>query len=460
MDKVRNIYEWCSSSRGSGLYYAACICLLIVAVALRFYELPEHSLWLDEAVAANNARGTFSETIANTRSRNSSPILYPLVLYMIQKVESSPFTVRVVPAAASVLTVAFFLFLLPRVGVSRMVAFSSALMATVSVEAIRHAQDVREYSVDALVAVLMIIGLLSYLRERKRVLLCASLFIAPFVQYGLVLFGAAVIGTMMIEGRIHRLPFPCAEKSRIWNWIKNKGLGLAFFMAGNTISFLVTGRYQFGSFGKQSYLSSYFYQGKYFDVISVPLFVVSQTWQLLNYHMSAVIGTWFLVGFGILLQGSIHKDRRFDAVAILFLFTIAIAGCAAVLGIYPLGGIRQCLYLGPVLFLTASLSIYATAGALSSLTRRVWLRPALLAVAMAIIAGTGADGIRSGSQYDERQNIKLVLARLKELAQDEDVVYIASAATPAVKFHKREKPDNYHYRMCKERHTDAECLRT
>ena len=452
------------SSSGRGLYYVACVCLLIAAATLRFYELSEHSLWLDEAVAANNARGTFSETVVNTRFRNSSPILYPLFLYMIQKVESSSFTVRVVPAIASVLTVACFLFLLPHVGVSRMVAFSGGLLATVSVEAIRHAQDVREYSVDAFVAVLMIIGLLSYLRDGKRVLLCVSLFIAPLVQYGLVLFGAAVIGTMIIKGK-NTLPNPFpgvwkSQKGWIWNSIKER-CGLvwpsAFFMAGSTISFLITLRYQFGSFGPNSYLSSNFYKGKYFDVISILLFVASQMWQLLNYHMSTVIAIWFLVGFGILLF-NFSKGRRLDAVAILFLFTIAIAGCAAVLGIYPFGGIRQSIYLSPVLFLTAGLSLHATVNALLRSHVGAYLRPVLLGVTIGIITVTGADSIKGGSQYLHRQNIKLVLATLKDLVRDEDVVYIASAATPAVNFHERQKPDNYHDGMCIERHTDCECF--
>ena len=100
------------------LYYAACICLLIAAAALRFYDLPGGSLGYDEAVAANNSRGSLGEVLDRTRNNNSSPILYPIVLYAVQKVESSRTSVRIVPAIASVLTVAALLFLLPRVGES------------------------------------------------------------------------------------------------------------------------------------------------------------------------------------------------------------------------------------------------------------------------------------------------------------------------------------------------------
>ena len=125
------------------LYYAAAVCLLLVTAALRFYNLTGHFLSYDEAVAANNSRGSIQTVLENTRSKNSAPILYPLVLYAVQNVESSHLSVRIVPAAASVLTVVALLLLLPRVGISRWAAFIATLLAVGSVEAIRHAQEVR-----------------------------------------------------------------------------------------------------------------------------------------------------------------------------------------------------------------------------------------------------------------------------------------------------------------------------
>ena len=187
-----------SRDRKARLYCAACVCLLMVAVGLRFHALPEHYLRHDEAVAANNAMGTFSETISNTRCCNSSPILYPLALWVVQKVNVSVFSVRVLPAMASVLTVAVILLVLPRLGVARGAALLAAICATLSVEAIRHAQDAREYSLDALLTVLMIAGLLWHLRDGRKALLCVSLFLAPLLQYGLVLFGTALLGTAMV----------------------------------------------------------------------------------------------------------------------------------------------------------------------------------------------------------------------------------------------------------------------
>ena len=136
------------------LVLAAFVCLLVVAAGLRFHDLSEKSVWYDEVVAASNASGALSEVVLHTRNRNSSPILYPLALWAVQKADVSAFSIRILPATASVLTVAALLFLLPRAGVNRWAAFLAALLATLSVAAIEHAQDAREYSIDALLAAL------------------------------------------------------------------------------------------------------------------------------------------------------------------------------------------------------------------------------------------------------------------------------------------------------------------
>ncbi len=180
--------------RRAGLCFVACVCLVVVALGLRFYDLPGNSVRYDEAVVAGNSGGGLLEVVGNTRYRNSSPVLYPLALWVVQKVDVSAFSIRVLPAAASVLTVVVILFLLPRLGVARWAAFLAGLLATLSVAAIYHAQDAREYSIDALLATLMIAGLLWYFRDGRKGLLCVSLLLAPLLQYGLVLFGVAVMG--------------------------------------------------------------------------------------------------------------------------------------------------------------------------------------------------------------------------------------------------------------------------
>lgn len=477
-------------SRQSGIYYAAAICLLATAVALRFYNLPEHSLSYDEAVAALNARGSFAELVHNTRHDNSSPILYPAALWLAQKAASTEFSIRMLPAAASALTVAAMLFLLPRVGVGRRTALLAALLATVSTAAIEQAQDGREYSIDALLATLLTAGLLWYLRDGKRGLLGACLFLAPLLQYGLVLFGGAVIAVAVVcppPG----LPDPSRRllRGRVGIWLQRRaglvGPGLCL-LAGCAITYAVTLRYQWSGRGwgnrEGSYNWEYYYQGGY-DAAAALEFAVLRTWELLSYHLAPATAGLALGAFGILLLASLQR-RGCNALALLGLFAVAIAVGAAMLGQYPLGGRRQLIYLGPAIFLAAGLALGSLEPNLAGLARRwrqwspgwrrrsyprsAWIglgyralgnRILLPGLAAGVIAVAGAADMRADSPYWTWENYHAVRAALAERAPAGDVVYVTSQATPAARFYQDDRAGDYYYDDKSWCWRDPECIR-
>ena len=428
--------------RKAHLYYAACVCLLVAAAGPRFHDLAQRQLSFDEAATANYSRGTFSEVISNTRAHNSSPILYPLILYAVQKVESTIFSVRIVPATASVLTIALMLFLLPRLGVARGAAFLAALLATLSVEAIQHAQDVREYSIDALLALLMVAGLLRYLRDGRTALLCVFLFLAPLLQYSLVLFGAAVIGAAVVapcvsaKGKAERPPSP-----GIGDWLKRR-LDLAapcgFFLAGGALSYLVTVRYQWHRplFGLDGYLSPYYYQGE-FDAYSIFEFSIDGIWSLLKYHLPEVVAMAALPAFAILLVAALLKKFQGGAIAVLLSFCIAVSVGAAVLGIYPLGGIRQGIYLGPIIFLAVGLAFHSGADALANRPRRAWLGPLLIVLSASAIVLSGVDALRRIDLYPPHDRGEEIVAVLQEHAQEDDVLFYSGDMRHLIEFHRK-----------------------
>ena len=434
-------------------------CLLIAAAALRFYGISEHGLLYDEALAAVNSKGAFAEVIYNTREKNSSPILYPIALWAVQKVASTEFSVRLMPAVASALTVAALLFLMPRVGVPRRAAFLAALLAALSVATIEHAQNGREYSVDALIAVLMIAGLLQYLRDGGKALLCGALFVGPLLQYGLVLFGVAVIGAAAFAPAAATQTLVGGGRqtyaAAVWGWLKPRiGLLLPIgaFGAACAASWALTLRYQWTPGGWSSYddyLTAYYYQSG-FDAAAIVEFAIGRTWDLLSYHMPSVIAAAALLAFGALALAWALRRRRLDAVALLALSAIGVSLCAALMVAYPLGGIRQCLYLGPIVFLAAGGAFHSLAGDAATAMRRAWAGPALALAAAGMIALVGAAAVR---QYDLRQydlyysanNIKQVLTAIDEREREGDAVYVYRWAVPSVEFYKGEKPDNYIY---------------
>lgn len=436
-------------------YYLAALLLLIIAAALRFHDLSGNAIYTDEAAIAFNSRGTLPGVISATRHNNSSPILYPLLSWGIQQVDRSAFSIRIVPALASVLTVAALLLLLPRVGVSRPAALLAALLATLSTAAVEYAQFAREYSIDTLVAVLMIAGLLWYLRAGRKVLLGASLLLAPLTQYGLVLFGGAILLTALLAGRDGDNSKPTVQgnwavvySTRLWNWLKRRldlAIPAALFLAGSVSSYFLTLRHQAagGGFAADSYLAAQYYSGG-LDPVAILSFAAVRLGLMLNYHLPAVVLALTLITLGMLLLASWQR-RRLDPIALLFLTTLAVVAGAALLQLYPLGGSRQSLYLGPVVFVTAGVSLTGAAAYLAALTRRPVLRPVLL-TGLAVVAALGSmAALQQKSPYQDYSTIREVRALLEELVQPEDLVCVPGWELAPLEFYQGQRAN---YRPC------------
>ena len=431
----------------------ACVCLLIIAVGLRFYNLNENQLWHDEVVAVSNSRGALWEVLDNTRYLNSSPILYPIALWAAQKASSTEFGALFISAASSALTVGALLFLTPRVGVPRRAAFMAALLAAFSTAAIHHAQDAREYSVDALIAALIIVGALQYMRDGRKALLCAALFAGPLLQYGLVLFGAAALGAAAVApSQTLDCDMRGSYVGAVWRRVKPRIgllLPIACFAAACAISWGLTARYQWapGGWNSAGYLAAAYYQGDYAAADAAD-FAIGRTWGLLSYHMPAVVAWGALLAFGGLLLAWLRRGR-FEPIALLALFAVGIGVCAALTGVYPFGGIRQCLYLGPIIFLAAGAAFHSLAGDAAGLARRKRLAPALGGAAAVGIALIGAAEVWQSRNdaylYYSDTSMKRILAALEENAQEGDGVYVSAWEVPIIKFYRSEKPDNYFY---------------
>ena len=353
-------------SRSDALYILSCVALLSIAAMLRFGGLSDEGLWYDEYVAAESAGYTISDLIDRTRDSNSTPLLYPFILYFVQKLDVSAFSLRIVPATASFLTVAALLFVLPRVGVDRVTAFVAASLATVSVNAINHAQNAREYSIDTLVAVLMIAGLLTWLRDGRKRLFCASLVVAPLLQYNLVLFGIAVFATAIV---MRWISLSKAEGKPGNGWAENvarlcKELflpGLCFLLSCS-VSALTTVLYQWegfvgvGELSETSYLFPHHYRGEYRDLASLGGFIYSRTYAFLYYSLPNGVAEIAAILICSTFGFAVVRWRRISALPTLFTLSLTTAISFAVARYYPFGGIRMALYLLPIFYLTVGYS--------------------------------------------------------------------------------------------------------
>ena len=442
-------------------YVIACACLLLVAGGLRFYNMSVNSLWYDEAVTSLHSQGSLWDVVENTRHGISNvtrygtnaPILYPIALWAVQQVAASDFSVRLVSAVASVGTVGALLFWMPRLGVARRAAFLAALLIALSIPAIEEAQDASVHSLGALGATLIIGGTLQYLRDGRKGLLCGALLAGPLLHYGLVPFGAAAVGAIALASVLpsrsgQRVGAPQTRAAAVWRWLKPRFvllLPLGAYAAGCAACWQFITRYQWqgGGWASVGYLAGNYYEGG-LDAVAVAEFALNRIWSLLSYHMPTALAAGALLAFGAWLL-SLWRGRRWDAVALLALAGVGVSVCGAVMNLYPLGGTRHNLYMGPLIFLAASSAVHWVAVDVAALARRAWVGPGLALAAAVGIAVVCAVAIRQGDLYDTDTSVERILAILDERVVEGDAVYVSRWITPPVAFYRNPKPANYYY---------------
>jgi len=401
------------------IYLILSILLLLVAATLRFHDLSKRSLWLDEAAVALNSQGSLRQMVDLTRHRNSSPIAFPLLLHAVQKIGTSARSVRLPSAVFSLLAVLVML-MLPRVGTNRQAAFIAATVLTLSASQIRYAQEVREYSLSVLLASLMIYGLLNFLNSegRRRAFLYATLFAAPLAQYGLVLFGFSIIGTLAFDRMRRHKPF-------IGDAVR---FGLALTTSG-LISLVLTLRFQL-QISANNYLHDFFFNGRLTEPVSMVTFLAGNTYSLFKYLMLGdVVAGMFLLSFAVYCFRFITEHR--DSCELpLFLSALTIAVLAALVHAYPYGAIRQCLYLAPVTALAFGNASVCVASPLKNSMQLAWT-----GVVMSIVLISGLQMLKVQNPYRDIEDINSVLACLDKLRSRDDAVYIYPGARPALQFY-------------------------
>ena len=465
-------------------YYLAAVVLLLVAAFLRFYDLDGSRMPDVEYEAATAAVGTFPEFWEKLRE-DSVPPVHPLALWVLYQGERSKFSVRAVSAVAGVLTIAVLLLLLPRVGVEKRVALLAGLLATISTPALAHARRAEEYSLDALLAALLMAGLLLYLRSGRKTLLGLGLFLGPLVQYGLALFGAAVLATAAVaavhgrgrEGSSDSSPGDkrTAYQARTGNWLKQRRdlLGpAAALLAGCAAAWWLTLRHQWvpGGWGSQGYIYGPGYlKPYYFDWAEGPVgfFVVSRIWDLLAWHLTPLAAAWVVIGLGIMAGAAVSR-RRFNPILILTLCALGIGVVFALLRWYPLGGTPQTVYLGPLIFLAAGTAFCGVSDKMAVWTGREWLRPAVLVGLALLSVLTGITAAREYQLFALRSLDTALYAQkedegeafyagLRARVQDGDALYAAPYAHLRTTFHLGDNPAHHRHWQCVS-DTVGECL--
>jgi len=406
------------------------VLLLTVGAGLRVFRLGDRSLWYDEAVTANASRGTSAQVLEETR-QFSAPVIHPYILYLAERVGKSAVAVRAPSVVASLLAVLLMLVMV-RVKVSRNAALFSAAILAVSASQIRYAQEVREYSLAVLFAAILIYSLLSWETAGSRsghpALLYAALFIAPLIQYGLVFFAFAILSTIALRLLLTRST--CFSLSRAV-------IASGFLAAGGLLSFFLTLRYQFHAGKTQWYLAENYFDPK---TMSFVHFLSTNSTGLLNFLIPGhVIDLCFVVCAVIFCILQV-LGRKYDTITLLIFASISISICASVARVYPYGGVRQCLFLAPVVALFAGV-------AFADLLERIKgpLRPAATAGVMVLIVLSLFRGMLQQWPYTEVEDTRSVLKELAKSMAPSDQVWVNHDAVAAFEFYLLKKDPRFTY---------------
>lgn len=414
---------------GRRTYLVACLVVLLLGGGSRLHRLAERSLWLDEAKVAVFARQPVLETVSRIRLAGSSPVVHPLLLNLVQRVDDSALAVRLPSALFSLAAVAV-LFCLPRVGLPRPAALIAGAVLAVSPSQVRYAQEVREYSLSVLVAALLILAFASSLRgengKHRTAPFLLGLFVAPLVQYGLVLFAVALVLTWTAAR---------ARDSGRALALRSSAAAAGVLAAGCAVTFVLTLAWQW-RVTTALYLRSSFYRGPVSDLHAVLGFLGPRFAELMPYLTQgdgAVVLALPALGMFLLARpAGARNSRLLVGLAVL---STAIVGAAAVADLYPFGPSRHDLFLAP----TVATALGLGWNALSDRVRGKG-RTAVTVAFLGVLLAAGVLGIVRANPYREQEDIKSVIAALPERPV-RGAVYVYYGAQPALRFYKIAGPE-------------------
>ena len=169
-------------------------------------------------------------------------------------------------------------------------------------------------------------------------------------------------------------------------------------------------------------------------------FLITNTKGLLSFFIPGQVITLCFVFAAVVFCIVQIRARKYDTVTLLGFLSFSIAICAALVRIYPYGGVRQCLFLAPVVALFAGV---AFADLLQRL-QRYW-QPAATVAFLGLILLSGYRGMLRLWPYGEYEDTKSILKELATSSAPNDQVWVNHDAVEAVDFYLQGKDHRFLY---------------
>jgi hypothetical protein len=339
--------------------------VLALGAGLRLRQyLAQHCYWHDEAMVVLNVFEKDSAGLMGVLDSNQAapPAFLLAQRAMFVQLGRSELVMRFIPFVAGMIALALFAWLAWRLwgGKYPLLAIGAILMFACADSAIWHAVEAKQYSIDLLVAVMLLLVVLVPSKDQSplRRLLLASLIAAPAVWFS--------YSTIFMFGGISLALLPAIARGRgkaIGAWALCNGIVAASFL----IVYALVIR-------EQQVSLLYEYWGDEFVDFSRPMFIpvwfFREAASICNYPMD-------LAGpilFPIVILGAVVMYRRGQTERLLALILpAALVLLAAALHRYPFGGSRLTLFLAPSVFILAGAGLLAIATHPRANWRGLWM---------------------------------------------------------------------------------------
>lgn len=404
--------------------------ITLLGAAIRLYHLGYKSLWFDEAALYWIAQGTLSDVLAQNAANNSAPPLFAVLLHFVTAIGTSESALRMISLIAGVIAIPV-MYAFSRQLLSRNAAYLCTLLIAIAPSQVAYSQQVREYSMTVLLALLMLLFFYRVLRTwRFKDLLFFSVFSALGIltQYGLALLIFSLNVIVAIS-----LAFPAANLRG-----RSGGRLLAWSLAQLPICAAVAGVYELalkqqmtpGGFGVE-YLAQAYWDGSF---SSLAILAVKNTWDILTFAYPESLYV-LLVYLGWLFFSKQPDSRTPRLMLLIPMLVTFLCACAR---FYPYHGERQVIFLTPMIYL------FGAAG-VAYLASRVNKQALILAPVVVILALSGVRATYRYLIYAGPENIKPLAQTMSSLYQPGDRIYIYYYAIPAFRYYDRAHSDQWIY---------------
>lgn len=379
--------------------------ILIAAGAwLRFHNLDLKSLWFDEALTYHMVQGSLAEVFARNATENSAPPFYPLLVALVTGPGASEWALRA-PAAIGSLLALPVMWLLARQFLPGPLALVPPLLVAIAPTQLEYAQQLREYSLAFTASALLLLAYQRFLDERSArnaTVLAAILALGLLIQYGIALLAAGLALVALVE--LARSPRRNADL-RLWFLAQLPAAAVAVFL----LAAVLPGQLAAVAPGKAGYLADRVWDGTAAGLLTL---LATPRADIVNFAFPTRL-MLALTGAGIILW---LLDRTRWRVAGFLGVPVGLTVLASLAGVYPFGGIRQDLFLLPLVYVAAVEPLRRLAAAAGRQWQREglwqWLAAAALATvlagtvlprSLALLDSTGSEPMRQTVQALERR---------------------------------------------------------